>query len=69
MRPEDGIISDVEQAKTGDLVVLAKKSKPIDVFYLKSKNIKCVYDICDNKWRKYVSPEWIQRVITPHNTI
>mgnify|MGYP006238668129 CR=1 FL=1 len=36
MRPEDGIISDVKQAKKGDIVVLAKKSRPIDLFYLKS---------------------------------
>ncbi len=69
MRPEDGIINDVKQAKKGDIVVLAKKSTPTDLFYLKSNQIKCVYDICDNKWRKYVSPEWIQRVITPHNVI
>ena len=69
MRPEDGIISDVKQATKGDIVVLAKKSSPKDVFYLKSNNIKCVYDICDNKWKKYISPSWIKRVVQPHNTI
>ena len=51
MRPEDGIISSVKQANKDDIVVLAKKSTPKDVYYLKSNNIKCVYDICDNKWR------------------
>ena len=69
MRPEDGIISKVEEAKQGDLVVLAKKSTPKDVFYLKSNKIKCVYDICDNKWRKQVAPEWVEKVIQPHNEI
>jgi len=69
MRPEDGIISNVQEAKKGDIVVLAKKSSPKDVFYLKSNKIKCVYDICDNKWKKYISPQWIKRVIAPHNTI
>ncbi len=69
MRPEDGIISDVKQAKKGDIVVLAKKSKPMDLYYLKSNNIKTVYDICDNRWRKYVSLDWIKRVINPHNNI
>ena len=43
MRPEDGIISKVEEAKKGDLVVLAKKSTPKDVYYLKS-----------NSWRKKI---------------
>ena len=39
MRPEDGIISHIEEAKENDLVVLAKKSKPKDVHYLKERNI------------------------------
>ena len=69
MRPEDGIISDVKQAKKDDIVVLAKKSRPIDLFNLKAEGIKTVYDICDNRWRKYVSPDWIKRVIQPHNVI
>ena len=69
MRPEDGIISDVKQAKKNDIVVLAKKSRPIDLFNLKAEGIKTVYDICDNRWRKYVSPDWIKRVIQPHNVI
>ena len=69
MRPEDGIINDVKQAKKDDIVVLAKKSKPIDLFNLKAEGIKTVYDICDNRWRKYVSPDWIKRVIQPHNVI
>ena len=69
MRPEDGIISKVKEAKQGDLVVLAKKSTPKDVFYLKSNKIKCVYDICDNKWKKYISQKWINRVIATHNHI
>ena len=69
MRPEDGIISDVKQAKKDDIVILAKKSRPIDLFNLKAEGIKTVYDICDNRWRKYVSPDWIKRVIQPHNVI
>jgi len=70
MRPyKDGVISSVQEAKPNDLVVLAKKSTPKDLFYLKSNNIKCVYDICDNKWRKYVSPSWVKRVIDPHNVM
>ena len=69
MRPEDGVISDVQQATKDDIVVLAKKSSPKDVFHLKSNKIKCVYDICDNKWKKYISPAWIKRVIQPHNVI
>ena len=67
MRPEDGIISHIEEAKQGDLVILAKKSKPKDVHYLKERNIKCLYDICDNKWRKNVATNWVQNVIIPHN--
>ena len=59
MRPEDGIITKISQAQKGDLVVLAKKSTPKDLFQLKSNNIKCVYDICDNRWRKYVAPNWV----------
>lgn len=69
MRPEDGIIKSVEEAKKGDIVVLAKKSTPKDLFYLKSNNIKCVYDICDNKWKKYISPQWIKRIVAPHNIL
>ena len=38
MRPEDGIITKISQAQKGDLVILAKKSTPKDMFYLKSKN-------------------------------
>ena len=69
MRNEDGIISSVKQAKKDDIVVLAKKSTPKDVYYLKSNNIKCVYDICDNKWRKYVAKGWVERIVKPHNEI
>ena len=69
MRPEDGIISSVKQATKDDIVVLAKKSTPKDVYYLKSNNIKCVYDICDNKWRKYVAKGWVERIVKPHNEI
>tara|TARA_B100000029_G_C17419831_1_gene903882 strand:+ start:61 stop:1074 length:1014 start_codon:yes stop_codon:yes gene_type:complete len=69
MRPEDKIINDVKQANKGDVVILAKKTRPEDMFYLKSVGIKTVYDICDNRWRKYVSPQWIERVIKPHNVI
>ena len=69
MRPEDGIISHIEEAKENDLVVLAKKSKPKDVHYLKERNIKCVYDICDNKWRKNVATNWVEKVIIPHNEL
>ena len=69
MRPEDGIITKISQAQKGDLVILAKKSTPKDMFYLKANAIKCVYDICDNKWRKYVSPNWVSRVVEPHNVM
>ena len=69
MRPGDKIINNVEHATKDDIVVLAKKSTPKDLFYLKEKGIKCVYDICDNRWRKYVSPEWIRDKIQPHNVI
>ena len=40
MRPEDGIISHIEQAKQGDIVVLAKKSKPKDIYHLRERNIR-----------------------------
>ena len=69
MRPEDGIITNTSQAQKGDIVILAKKSTPRDLFYLRANNIKCVYDICDNKWRKYVSPNWVKRVVEPHNVM
>ena len=67
MRPKDGIISHIEEAKQNHLVVLAKKSNPKDIQYLKERNIKCVYDICDNKWRKSASGQWVEKVIWPHN--
>lgn len=69
MRDIDGIISDVNEATKDDIVVLAKKSSPKNVRYLKSKGIKCVYDICDNKWRKQIAPNWVEKVIQPHNEI
>lgn len=67
MRPGDGVISNVQQSVAGDIVILAKKSKPEDLEYLKQHNIKTVYDICDNKWRKYVSKSWADKIIIPHN--
>ena len=69
MRTKDGIIGDLSQATTNDIVVLAKKSKPNDVYYLKERNIKCVYDICDNKWRKTSATNWYQKIVIPHNEI
>ena len=69
MRPGDGIIKDLKEATKDDIVVLAKKSTTKDLFYLKEKGIKCVYDICDNKWKKQISPGWVERVIKPHNVI
>lgn len=69
MRPGDSIIKNVNEANKGDIVVLAKKSTPKDLFYFKSQGIKCVYDICDNRWRKYGSEDWIKRVIKPHNVL
>jgi hypothetical protein len=69
MRPGDSIIKNVNEATKGDIVVLAKKSTPKDLFALKEKGIKCVYDICDNRWRKYMSAEWIRDKIRPHNVI
>ena len=38
MRPKDGIISHIEEAKQNHLVVLAKKSKPKDIQYLKNNS-------------------------------
>tara|TARA_E500000331_G_C17234855_1_gene704292 strand:- start:48 stop:1052 length:1005 start_codon:yes stop_codon:yes gene_type:complete len=69
MRPGDGIIRNLKEATKDDIVVLAKKSTPKDLFYLKEQGIKCVYDICDNKWKKQISPDWVDRVIKPHNVI
>ena len=69
MRPEDGIIGEVSQARPGDIVVLAKKSKPEEVIHLKTRGIKCVYDICDNKWRKEGVLGWKEKIIIPHNYI
>lgn len=69
MRSEDGIIGEVSQARPGDIVVLAKKSKPEEVIHLKTRGIKCVYDICDNKWRKEGITGWKEKIIIPHNYI
>ena len=69
MRPGDCIIKNLKEATKDDIVVLAKKSTPKDLFYLKSQGIKCVYDICDNRWKKYISLKWIKRVIQPHNVL
>lgn len=67
MRPEDGIISHTEEAKENDVVILAKKSSPKDLHKLKERGIKTFYDICDNKWRKKIAPNWVEKVIIPHN--
>ena len=69
MRPGDCIIKNLKEATKDDIVVLAKKSTPKELFYLKSQGIKCVYDICDNRWKKYISLKWIKRVIQPHNVL
>ena len=69
MRPGDCIIKNLKEGTKDDIVVLAKKSTPKDLFYLKSQGIKCVYDICDNRWKKYISLKWIKRVIQPHNVL
>ena len=69
MRPGDCIIKNLKEATKDDIVVLAKKSTPKDLFYLKSQGIKFVYDICDYRWKKYISLKWIKRVIQPHNVL
>ena len=52
MRPEDKIISNLDDVKTGDIIVVAKKIKYNEVLYLKNIEAKIVLDICDSKFRK-----------------
>jgi hypothetical protein len=52
MRPEDKIISNLDDVKTGEIVVVAKKIKYNEVLYLKNIEAKIVLDICDSKFRK-----------------
>jgi hypothetical protein len=52
MRKEDGYITKVNEAKPGELIVLAKNIHFEDVDYLKNNNIKFIFDICDDKWNK-----------------
>ena len=51
MRPTDGYIDTVKEAKSDDLIVLAKNTSVDDIMYLKNNNIKFIFDICDDKWR------------------
>ena len=69
MLPTDGFIDRVEEATKDDLVILSKAIEVKDFMYLKDLGIKFIFDICDNKWRKYVSPSWVKRVIDPHNVM
>ena len=52
MRKEDGFITKVNEAKPGELIVLAKNVHFEDINLLKQKNIKYIFDICDDKWNK-----------------
>ena len=52
MRPEDKIINNLDDVKTGEIVVVAKKIKYNEVLYLKNIEAKIVLDICDSKFRK-----------------
>lgn len=52
MRTEDKIISNLDDVKTGEIVVVAKKIKYNEVLYLKNIEAKIVLDICDSKFRK-----------------
>jgi glycosyltransferase involved in cell wall biosynthesis len=52
MRPEDKIISNLDDVKTGEIVVVAKKVKYNEILYLKNIEAKIVLDICDSKFRK-----------------
>jgi hypothetical protein len=52
MRKEDGFITKVNEAKSGELIVLAKNVHYEDINLLKQKNIKYIFDICDDKWNK-----------------
>ena len=52
MRPEDKIVSNLDDVKTGDIIVVAKKIKYNEVLYLKNIEAKIVLDICDSKFRK-----------------
>ena len=53
MREEDGYIEKVEQAKLGELIVLAKNVNVADVKFLINNKIKFIFDICDDKWNRY----------------
>ena len=52
MRKEYGFITKVNEAKPGELIVLAKNVHFEDINLLKQKNIKYIFDICDDKWNK-----------------
>jgi hypothetical protein len=52
MRKEDGFITKVDEAKSGEIIVLAKNVHFEDIDLLKKKNIKFIFDICDDKWNK-----------------
>lgn len=52
MRPQDGVIGDVSEATTNDIVVMAKKTTKSEIEYLINKNIRYVFDICDDKFHR-----------------
>ena len=52
MRKEDGFITKIDEAKPDELIVLAKNVHYEDIDLLKQKNIKYIFDICDDKWNK-----------------
>ena len=69
MREIDGVIGDLKEAKSDDIVVMAKKTKKSEVDFLVENNIKYVFDVCDDKWGReselynYAS-KYATRVIT-----
>ena len=44
MRPEDKIINNLDDVKTGDIIVVAKKIKYNEVLYLKNREVKIVLE-------------------------
>ena len=52
MRSQDGVIGDVSEATSKDIVVMAKKTTKSEIEYLLSKKIRYVFDICDDKFKR-----------------
>lgn len=52
MRSQDGVIGDVSEVTSNDIVVMAKKTTKSEIEYLLSKKIRYVFDICDDKFKR-----------------